>query len=127
MSQEILVPPKPKGPYATTHRVGNALYLSGQGSIDPSTGDVIPGDVHAQTTQTLTNIEALLQSEGFNVGDLAQLTCYLVDIEEWGAMNLAYANYLGERANPVRTTVGVAALPFGIRIEITAVAHKKDA
>jgi 2-iminobutanoate/2-iminopropanoate deaminase len=127
LSNETLIPPKPKGPYASTYRVGDVLYLSGQGSIEPGTGNVVAGDVQVQTTQTLTNIEALLRSEGFDVGDLAQLTCYLVDIDEWSAMNEAYAAYLGERAHPVRTAVEVAALPFGLRIEITAVAHKKDA
>ena len=127
MSEEVLVLPKPKGPYAATYRVGDVLYLSGQGAIEPGTGEALDGDVQAQTTQTLANIEALLRAEGFEVADLAQLTCYLVDIGEWDAMNEAYSAYLGERAHPVRTAVEVSALPFGLRIEITAIAHRKGA
>lgn len=116
--------PQPKGPYSTTYQAGDVLYLSGQGSIDPATGEVIPGDVEAQTTQTLVNIEALLVSAGFMLADLAQVTVYLTDIEEWGNMNTAYAAYLDGKAHPVRTAVQVADLPFGLQIEMTCIAHR---
>lgn len=81
-----LLPPRPQGPYATTYRAGDVLYLSGQGSIEPSSGKVVPGDIQAQTLQTLQNVEALLVSHGFALDDLAQLTCYLVDIDEWAGL-----------------------------------------
>lgn len=124
MTQSTTVP-RPKGPYATTYRAGDVLYLSGQGSIDPATGDVLLGDIREQTRHTLTNIEALLASEGFEIGDLAQLTCYLTDMADWPAMNEAYAEALSGRAHPVRTAVEVAALPFGLSIEVTAIAHRR--
>lgn len=119
-----LIPPKSKGPYATTYHAGDVLYLSGQGSIDPLSGEVVIGDLRSQTLQTLANIEALLVTHGFELGDLAQLTCYLVDIDEWSAMNEAFSAYLGGRARPVRSTVEVSALPFGLRVEIAGVAHR---
>lgn len=126
MTQSTTVP-RAKGPYATTYRAGDVLYLSGQGSIDPATGDTLLGDIREQTRRTLANIEALVASEGFEIADLAQLTCYLTDMSDWPAMNEAYAEVLGDRAHPVRTAVEVAALPFGLSIEVTAIAHRRRA
>ncbi|MFT4235789.1 MAG: RidA family protein [Microbacterium sp.] len=125
MTSQTASLPKPKGPYATTYRVGDVLYLSGQGSIDPVSGETVLGDIREQTTNTLANIEALLISEGFALADLAQVTCYLTNMADWPAMNEAYASYLGERAQPVRTAVEVAALPFGLNVEVTCIAHRK--
>lgn len=121
----MTVKPQPKGPYATTHRVDDVLYLSGQGSIDPATGSAVLADIGEQTRRTLENVETLLESEGFAIADLAQVTCYLTDIADWDAMNVAYADYLGDRARPVRTAVEVANLPFGLSIEMTCVAHRR--
>lgn len=117
--------PQPKGPYSTTYRVGEMLYLSGQGSIDPSSGEVIPGDIGQQTRNTLANVEALLHAHGFTVEDLAQVTCYLTDIDQWQAMNEAYSEYLGARARAVRTAVEVSRLPFGLALEMTCIAHRR--
>ena len=126
MTTATLVP-QPKGPYATTRRVGDVLYLSGQGSIDVTTGEPVLDDIRSQTRRTLENIEALLESEGFELGDLAQITCYLTDMDEWPAMNEAYAAYLTNRAKPVRTAVQVSRLPFGISLEMACVAHRERA
>lgn len=123
MSNTVLVP-QPKGPYSTTRKVDNVLYLSGQGSIDVATGDAVLDDIRSQTRRTLENIEALLTAEGFDISELAQITCYLTDIADWPAMNEAYAEYLGDRAHPVRTAVQVAALPFGISVEMACTAHR---
>lgn len=119
--------PKPKGPYSTTYRVGDVLYLSGQGSIDPATGSAVLGDIKDQTRRTLRNVETLLRSEGFRLEDLAQVTCYLADMDEWDAMNEAYADYLGDRSTPVRTAIEVSRLPFGLSVEMTCVAHRREA
>lgn len=119
--------PQPKGPYATTRKVGDVLYLSGQGSIDVSTGDAVLDDIGSQTRRTLTNVESLLRSEGFALEDLAQIICFLTDMDEWPAMNEAYAEYLGDRAQPVRTAVEVSKLPFGISVEMSCIAHRRDA
>lgn len=124
-SETAVTTPMPKGPYATTYRSADVLYLSGQGSIDPATGEAVLDGIREQTLRTLGNVEALLNSEGFRLEDLAQVTCYLQDIDDWQAMNEAYAQYMGERARPVRTAVEVARLPFGLAVEITAVAHRK--
>ena len=115
------------GPYSTSMRAGPMLYLSGQGAIDPATGEATPGDIEAETRQTLANVERLLRTEGFSFTDLVQVTCYLTDLREWPRMNEAYADVLGEDARPTRTAVGVAELPFGLRIEMTCVAYRADA
>lgn len=117
--------PQPKGPYATTRRVGDVLYLSGQGSIDPTTGAAVLTDIGEQTRRTLANVETLLTAEGFAIGDLAQVTCYLTDIADLGPMNRAYADYIGDRSHPVRTAVQVADLPFGLSLEMTCIAHRE--
>jgi len=124
MTAPVTLVPQPKGPYATTRRVGDVLYLSGQGSIDTKTGKPVLDDIGAQTRRTLANVEALLLSEGFALADLVQVTCYLTDMDEWSAMNEAYADFLDGRALPVRTAVQVSRLPFGISLELACVAHR---
>ncbi|MFJ2504497.1 MULTISPECIES: RidA family protein [unclassified Microbacterium] len=127
MTTRATLVPQPKGPYATTRRVGDVLYLSGQGSIDVATGDAVLDDIGAQTRRTLENVEALLASEGFALEDLAQIVCFLTDMDEWPAMNEAYAAYLSDRAHPVRTAVEVSRLPFGISVEMSCIAHRPAA
>lgn len=121
-----LIPPAPKGPYSTTRRIGDVLYLSGQGSIEPTTGVAVLDDIRSQTERTLVNIRALLRSEGFDLDDLVQVTCYLTDIHEWASMNAAYADFFKGGATPVRTAVEVSGLPFGLSIEMSCVAHRQS-
>ena len=119
-------PPLPPamGPYATTKRANGFLFLSGQGGIDPETGARGAFGIAEETRLTLENIERLLQSEGYALSDLVQMTCYLTDLNDWPAMNTAYEAFLPADARPPRTAVGVASLPFGLALEITAVAYK---
>lgn len=112
-----------RGPYWTIVRAGPFVFLSGQGSVDPATGQVVAGDIETETRLTLNNIAALLAEAGLGVENLVQVTCYLTDLAEWDRMNPVYAAVLGPGARPARTAVGVAALPFGLRIEMTAVAY----
>lgn len=123
MTDEPLTAPQAKGPYRTTRRVGDVLYLAGQGATDPETGEAFLGDIPTQTRMTLRNIEALLAAEGFTLDDLVQITCYLTDMNDWPVMNEAYAEYFNGRELPTRTAVGVASLPFGLNVEMTGIAH----
>ncbi|ANN21663.1 hypothetical protein SD37_09420 [Amycolatopsis orientalis] len=109
------------GPYSTAIRSNGFVHLSGQGGLDPATGERVPGGIQAETMQTVANIEALLGRAGLSLMDLVSVTCYLVDLGEWEMMNRAYSTALGD-ARPVRTAVGVSALPFGLRLEMTAIA-----
>ena len=118
---EVLDQQGAMGPYSTAIRSNGFVYLSGQGGLDPATGKRVPGGIQAETLQTVANMEALLGRAGLSLMDLISVTCYLVDLDEWEMMNRAYSTALGD-ARPVRTAVGVSALPFGLRLEMTAIA-----
>lgn len=113
---------KPRGPYTSVVRVGEAVYLSGQGGLD-SSGEVVHGGIKEETHQTLRNIETNLRSIGAKLSDLVTATCYLVDIDDLIEFNAAWREYFGSTVPPARTTVAVASLPFGLRLEITCQAH----
>jgi len=104
------------------------LQVSGQGPVDPvSNEDVSPGDVHAQTTRTLRNVEAILQAAGSGLADVLMLRVYLADQDDFAAMNEAYGAYLAERLGadevaPCRTTVTVGLPRRTMHIEIDALA-----
>lgn len=113
-----------KGPYSTVIEAGDFVFLSGQGGIDPSTDRIVEGGIQAETRQTLANIGALLAEAGLEMRNLVQMTCYLADIGEIGLMNEAYAEACGEEVRPTRTTIAASGLPFGLRVEMTAVAYR---
>lgn len=117
--------PKPVGPYSPAVEAGDLIFLSGQVAIDPATGTLDPTlPIEAQTSQVWANIRSVLKSAGLDLDDVVQAQVYLTDMTEFQRMNAAYAAALGQ-ARPTRTTVGVAALPLGARIEIAVVATRR--
>jgi 2-iminobutanoate/2-iminopropanoate deaminase len=121
---EIISQQSAKGPYSTVVGAGPFVFLSGQGGIDAKTGVKVEGGIRAETTQTLRNISDLLRAANLTMDHLVSITCYLTDINEWSSMNEAYAGMLGASSRPVRTAVEVSGLPFGLCIEMTAVAYR---
>ncbi|MGA8532519.1 MAG: RidA family protein [Candidatus Tumulicola sp.] len=113
--------PEPIGPYSQAIRSTDVLFCSGQIPIDPQTGELAPGDVTAQTERVLRNLEAVLNAGGRTFADVVKTTVFLVDMNDFAAVNAVYARYFGS-AKPARSTVAVAALPKGARIEIDCVA-----
>ena len=113
--------PQAIGPYSPAIRAGNLLFLSGQIPIDPATGAIVEGGIEAQTDQVMRNIGALLQAAGAGFEHVVRTTVYLIDMDEFGAMNACYARYVSSRA-PARATVQVARLPRDVRVEIDAIA-----
>lgn len=112
-----------KGPFMTAIQSNNTLYISGQGGF--ATDGSIPEGIRAQTRATLDNVRKIVEDCGWSVSDLVQITCYLADIEEWGEMNLEYTAFFADQPfTPTRTAIGVAALPFGFRIEMTCIASR---
>lgn len=109
-------------PLAKAVLANGMLYLSGDGSIDPVTRVLVPGDARAQTRRTLANLEATLVSLGSSIDRVVKTTVYLTDIRDYAAMNDAYAEFfVGEP--PARTTVAVAQLPVpGLLVEIELLA-----
>lgn len=120
---EIISQDTARGPYSTVVRAGAFVYLSGQGAIDPASGEAVVTDIETETALTIRNIASLLERAGLTTADLVQMTCYLTDLSEWERMNVVYAATLGPGIRPTRTAVGVQELPFGLRLEITAVAY----
>jgi 2-iminobutanoate/2-iminopropanoate deaminase len=114
--------PGAAGPYSPAVRAGDWLALAGQVGIDPGTGK-LPGDgVADQTRQAMANVAAVLGDCGASLADVAKTTVFLVDMGDFPVMNEVYADaFAGHR--PARSTVAVAALPLGARVEIEVWAY----
>jgi 2-iminobutanoate/2-iminopropanoate deaminase len=123
MRQAISAPDAPKamGAYSPAIKAGNLLFISGQIPVDPSTGELIQGDITAQTDRVMRNIEALLRAAGIDFNHVVRTTVFLADMNEFGAMNDVYRSYVVDPP-PARATVQVARLPRDIKIEIDAIA-----
>lgn len=116
--------PKPVGPYSHgTRSPQGTVFLSGQTPIDPATGLLIDGDVAAQTAQVFTNLASVLAAAGLTLDDVNKVNVYLTDMNDFAAMNAVYETVF-TAPYPARTTVAVAGLPLGARVEIELVAHE---
>ena len=114
--------PQPIGPYNQAVRSGAMLFCSGQIAIDPTTGKLIDGDVAAQTKRALQNLEAVLTAGGCGFVNVVKTTIFLTDMADFATVNAIYGERFGNGVAPARSTVAVAALPLGARVEIEAVA-----
>ena len=116
--------PKAIGPYSPAVRGGahgEFLFISGQVPIDPATGNLIDGDIAAQTRRVFDNIGALLTAASLSYNNIVRTTVFLADMNDFGAMNQVYATYFAE-PYPARSTVQVSRLPKDARIEIDVIA-----
>ena len=112
--------PAPIGPYSQAIRAGDTVYLAGQIGLDAQTGELADG-VEQQTRVALRNLAAVLAVADLDLSDVVSTTVYLTDLNDFAVMNAVYAEAFPELA-PARATVGVAALPRGARVEISAIA-----
>jgi 2-iminobutanoate/2-iminopropanoate deaminase len=113
--------PKAIGPYSQAIRAGNLLFLSGQIPLDPVTGNLVDGDISAQTERVLQNITAVLNASGASFANVVRTTVFLADMNEFAAMNAIYGKYVVDPP-PARSTVQVARLPRDVRVEIDVIA-----
>lgn len=113
--------PAPVGPYSQAIRIGGLVFCSGQVGLNPATGKLVEGGVAEQTRQVLDNLTAVLASAGLTLEAVVKTTIFLVDINDFATVNAIYGERLGTPP-PARSTVAVAALPLGARVEIEAVA-----
>jgi 2-iminobutanoate/2-iminopropanoate deaminase len=113
--------PRAIGPYSQATRAGGLLFTAGQVGFDPSTGELVDGGIAEQTERVLLNVRAILQAGGLDMANVIKTTVFLVDMAEFAAMNSVYARAFGDH-RPARSTVAVAALPRGARVEIEAIA-----
>ena len=110
------------GPYSQAIIAGGFLFTAGQIPIDPVTGQVVEGDVVPQTRRVMDNLQAVLAAAGASWKDVVKTTVFLQDMADFPRMNEVYSAAMGE-ARPARSTVQVAGLPRGVRVEIELVAH----
>jgi 2-iminobutanoate/2-iminopropanoate deaminase len=113
--------PKALGAYSPAIQAGNLLFVSGQIPVDPETGNLVQGDIVAQTDQVMRNLTALLRAAGVGFGHVVRTTVFLADMNEFSAMNEVYGKYIVDPP-PARATVQVARLPRDVKIEIDAIA-----
>lgn len=114
--------PRAIGPYSHAAEAGGVMFLSGQTPIDPDTGALVDGDVTTQTRRVFANLAHVLAASDAGFSDVVKVNVYLTSMDDFEAMNAAYAEVF-EAPFPARTTVAVAALPLGARVEIECVAH----
>jgi 2-iminobutanoate/2-iminopropanoate deaminase len=109
------------GPYSQGIRAGQLVFCSGQIPLDPATGQLVGGDIAAQTRQVFANLQAVLTAAGASLDHVVKTTVYLADMNDFAAMNEVYATFFGSPA-PARATVQAARLPRDARVEIDAIA-----
>ncbi|MER3428597.1 MAG: reactive intermediate/imine deaminase [Pyrinomonas sp.] len=115
--------PQAIGPYSQAIIVEDWIFTSGQIALDPGTGQLIEGDVAAQTERALLNLKAVLEAAGASLNDVVKTTVFLADMGDFNAMNEVYARFFST-SPPARSTVQAARLPRDARVEIEAIAKK---
>jgi endoribonuclease L-PSP, putative len=110
------------GPTAR-HLADDVVYTAGQIALDPATGDIVAGGVTEQTERVFANLRAILEAAGTGLASVVKTTVYLTDMNDFKAMNDIYARAFGDH-RPARSTVAVAALPRGVRVEIDVIARR---
>ena len=114
------------GPYSQGIVSGDLVFCSGQVGLDPTTGDLVEGGIEAQAERCLRNLSAVLDAAGCSFDDVVKTTIFLADIGDFAAVNAVYARQVTDPP-PARSTVAVAALPKGGRVEIEAIARRGGA
>ena len=113
--------PKAVGPYSQAIAMGNLLFCAGQIPLKPNTGDLVEGDATVQTKQVLENLAGVLRANGMTFSNVVKTTVFLTDLADFSKMNEVYAARFAEPF-PARSTIQIAALPKGARVEIEAIA-----
>ncbi len=113
--------PEAIGPYSQATVAGGFLFTAGQIALDPVTMQVVDGDVSAQAEQVMKNLNAVLSGAGASWGEVVKTTVFLADMADFAKVNEVYTKHLGN-SRPARSTVAVAGLPRGVRVEIECVA-----
>jgi 2-iminobutanoate/2-iminopropanoate deaminase len=111
----------PVGPYSQGLVANGMVYVAGQLGLDAVSSQLVPGGIVAETRQALSNVQNVLAEAGCTMDDVLSSTVHMLNLAEFAAMNQVYAEFF-KRNPPVRTTVGVAALPKGAAVEITCIA-----
>jgi 2-iminobutanoate/2-iminopropanoate deaminase len=113
------------GPYSQAVEQNGFVFCSGQIALDPESGTIVKGGIEFETRRVLQNIGEVLATAGLDFVDVVKTTIFMIDLSEFETVNRIYGEHF-EPPYPVRSTVQVAALPRGARIEIEVVAMKRD-
>lgn len=114
--------PAPIGPYNQAVLKGNTLYTSGQIAINPKTGELVTATIEAETTQVMENMKAVLEAAGMIFENVVKATIFIMDMNDFAAINTVYGSYFNEKTAPARETVQVACLPKNLNVEISMIA-----
>jgi 2-iminobutanoate/2-iminopropanoate deaminase len=125
MPKQAVTSPKGKaiGPYSLAIANGDLVFLSGQLGLDTATGRLVEGDASAQAKQALENLKAILDAAGLGFGHVVKTAIFLTDMADFAAVNEVYKGYVAE-PYPARSTIAVAALPLGAKVEIEMIASR---
>ena len=111
------------GPYSQAVRYENLLFVSGQISLDPESGEIVAGDIEVQTRRVLDNLKAILEAGGMELQHVLKCTCFLKNMEDFADFNSVYNTYFAD-VLPARETVEVSRLPRDVLVEISAICGK---
>ncbi len=125
MPKKAIVAPKAKaiGPYSMAIESGDLVFVSGQIPLDAATGKLVEGDVSAQAKQSLENLATILTAAGLTFAHVVKTTIFLTSMGDFAAVNEVYKTFVGE-PYPARSTIAVAALPMGAKVEIEMIASR---
>jgi 2-iminobutanoate/2-iminopropanoate deaminase len=128
MPKQAITTPKGKaiGPYSLGIASGNLVFVSGQIPLDSATGKLVAGDVSAEARQSLENLKSILEAAGLGFGHVVKTTIFLTDMGDFAAVNEVYKGFVAE-PYPARSTIAVAALPLGAKVEIEMIASRDAA
>ena len=115
--------PAPRGPYSPAVRAGDFIFVSGQVPVNPATGEMVKADVGTETRQVLNNIKSILESCGATMADVVRCGVFLLDGQDFAAMNAVYTEFFGD-VKPARATVVAGFAATGMRVEIDAIVYK---
>jgi 2-iminobutanoate/2-iminopropanoate deaminase len=114
--------PAPIGPYNQAVLSGNTLYASGQIAVNPATGDLVTENINNETQQVMENIAAILEAANMTFENVVKATIFIMDMNNFAAINTVYGSFFNEKTAPARETVQVACLPKNVNIEISIIA-----
>ena len=118
--------PAPIGPYSQAIMVGNMLYTSGQIAINPKTNELVLNSIEDETQQVMQNIKAILDECGMTFENVIKCSIFIMNMNDFGAINQVYGSYFNPETAPARETVQVACLPKNVNIEISVIANRFD-
>ena len=110
------------GPYSQAIKLNGLVYTAGQIPLDPATMTIVEGDIAAQSERVLQNLTAVLEAAGSSMQRVVKTTCFLADLDDFARFNEVYARHMGDN-RPARSTVQVARLPAGARVEVECIAE----